>query len=325
MPAPPGVYAFDDENWRSRAAALPVPEPKAPEPPSGPALLAAATEGDRDGIKFQLDHDVHVDYSSALSAGATALHRAAGCGHIACIDLLVERGANLNAQDPRRKWTPLMFAASYGDEGDAYKRTAIVQRLLAAGADTSLQNANGETALDLARALKYKSCVRLLENPAAAGAAPLGLRHDGRSRCARTRAGARARARARQGLDRPGAAARARAGARAAAAAAAAGRLRRGRHRHGPRAAVEAAAQRPPRPLAQVGRGDGPLRREDARLGRAAGGEARQPEAGAARDGAARVGAPRQGGTGDPRRHAPDRGPSRRRGQRRDLALPSDN
>ena len=34
-----------------------------------------------------------------------------------------------------------MFAASYGDEGDAYKRTAIVQRLLAAGADTSLQNA----------------------------------------------------------------------------------------------------------------------------------------------------------------------------------------
>jgi hypothetical protein len=130
MPAPPGVYAFDDENWRSRAAALPVPEPKAPEPPSGPALLAAATEGDRDGIKFQLDHDVHVDYSSALSAvsrtchmhealglppsssgsplhhalqGATALHRAAGCGHIACIDLLVERGANLNAQDVRAR------------------------------------------------------------------------------------------------------------------------------------------------------------------------------------------------------------------------------
>ena len=74
MPAPPGVYAFDDENWRSRAAALPVPEPKAPEPPSGPALLAAATEGDRDGIKFQLDHDVHVDYSSALSAVSRTCH-----------------------------------------------------------------------------------------------------------------------------------------------------------------------------------------------------------------------------------------------------------
>ena len=91
--------------------------------------------------------------------GGTALHYAAINGHDGCVDSLVKRDANLNAQTvsagpvpatpllpacaqrvlppPRPsqddKWTPLMYAARYG-------HPSTVQKLLAAGADATLKD-----------------------------------------------------------------------------------------------------------------------------------------------------------------------------------------
>lgn len=58
-------------------------------------------------------------------------------------------------------WTALMFAARGGVTGGNYKK--IVERLLAMGADKSLKNKNGETALDIAKGAKATDIVKLLE------------------------------------------------------------------------------------------------------------------------------------------------------------------
>jgi len=44
--------------------------------------------------------------------GITALHSAAMMGHIEIADLLIAKGADVNAKDEITGWTPLHYAAS---------------------------------------------------------------------------------------------------------------------------------------------------------------------------------------------------------------------
>ncbi len=75
--------------------------------------------------------------------GWAPLHYAASAGHTDIVTLLLEHFAYIDAEAPNGS-TPLMMAARYGTS-DA------VKALLAAGADPALRNAQGLTALDLAR------------------------------------------------------------------------------------------------------------------------------------------------------------------------------
>jgi ankyrin repeat protein len=76
--------------------------------------------------------------------GWTALHYAATGGHVAIIQMLLDAHAYIDAASPNGS-TPLMMAARYGT-------VDAVKRLLNAGADPTLKNDLGLTAVDFALA-----------------------------------------------------------------------------------------------------------------------------------------------------------------------------
>jgi ankyrin repeat protein len=76
-------------------------------------------------------------------------------GHVDVIEYLLQRGANINAQLGESKNSALMNAAESGHE-------EAVRTLLIHGAELSLRNSHGETALDLANKYGHKAVVEIL-------------------------------------------------------------------------------------------------------------------------------------------------------------------
>jgi ankyrin repeat protein len=116
-------------------------------------LPAAAIVGDADAVRRLLDLGFAIDTPDAQ--GCSALLRAAGGGHRAVVDLLLERGA-----DPQRAAhtgaTPLSAAVSM-------RQGELVERLLVAGADLEHRLPGEVTVLMLAAALGLPDlCARLL-------------------------------------------------------------------------------------------------------------------------------------------------------------------
>lgn len=91
----------------------------------GEALRRAATAGDLVKVKELLA--AGVDVNAANAYGGTALAFAADKGHAAVVDLLIERGANINARDSFYGSTPLAWAVRH-------EHLEIVRTLLAKGA-----------------------------------------------------------------------------------------------------------------------------------------------------------------------------------------------
>ncbi len=75
--------------------------------------------------------------------GWTALHYAATNGHLTTMELLLDEHAYIDATSPNGT-TPLMMAAHYGT-------ASAVELLLAAGADPTLKNERGLSAIDFAQ------------------------------------------------------------------------------------------------------------------------------------------------------------------------------
>ena len=94
-----------------------------------------------------LDADVN-------KTGWTPLHYAASGGHIEVIKLLLSHSAYIDAESPNLT-TPLMMAAMYGSP-------QAVELLLAEGADASLKNQKGMTALDFADVADKQTSAKIL-------------------------------------------------------------------------------------------------------------------------------------------------------------------
>lgn len=101
-------------------------------------LMLAALRGYGDICKALLARDADVN-----KPGWTPLHYAATGDHVDIIQLLLDNHAYIDAASPNGS-TPLMMAAMYGS-------VASVRALLEAGADASLKNDLGLTALDFAK------------------------------------------------------------------------------------------------------------------------------------------------------------------------------
>lgn len=101
-------------------------------------LMLAALRGYADICALLLERDADIN-----KPGWTPLHYAATGGHVDIIRLLLDNHAYIDAASPNGS-TPLMMAAMYGS-------VESVRALLEAGADASIQNDLGLTALDFAK------------------------------------------------------------------------------------------------------------------------------------------------------------------------------
>jgi uncharacterized protein len=100
-------------------------------------LMLAALEGKLDWVKKLVAQGGDVN-----KPGWAPLHYAATKGHIEIMDFLLEHHAYIDAESPNQT-TPLMMAAMYGSP-------SAVKLLLEAGADPSIKNQLGLSAIDFA-------------------------------------------------------------------------------------------------------------------------------------------------------------------------------
>jgi len=118
------------------------------------ALMMAAFDGYTDVVKLLLEHGADVHRMDP--EGRTALMFAATGPFPETVDLLLEYGASVDRADTVESWTALMFAAGEG-------QLAVAELLLRYGADPKIKDADGDSAIDHARARGHSAVVRLLE------------------------------------------------------------------------------------------------------------------------------------------------------------------
>jgi uncharacterized protein len=112
-------------------------------------LMMAALKGHLELVKKLVERGADVN-----KTGWTALHYAATNGHLAIMELLLEQHAYIDAESPNGT-TPLMMAAHYGTP-------AAVKLLLEAGADATLKNHLGLSAVDFAHQASRRDSAELI-------------------------------------------------------------------------------------------------------------------------------------------------------------------
>ena len=117
-------------------------------------IHSAVWNGDLEGVQAELDNGVDVDEKDDLW-GRTPLHIAAEEGHKEIAELLIAKGADVNAKDSVG-FTPLHEAAFYG-------QNEIAELLIAKGADVNAKDDNFVgTPLNRAAWKGHKEVVELL-------------------------------------------------------------------------------------------------------------------------------------------------------------------
>jgi ankyrin repeat protein len=124
----------------------------------GKAVYEAARAGKEAELTRLIGLGGNVNWHNPDHVGYTALIVASWYGHEGCVRLLLEAEAiEVNAKDID-DWTALHYAACYG-------RPAIAKRLLEGGADPTLRDIDGRTAIDWAREQGKSEVVALLSEP----------------------------------------------------------------------------------------------------------------------------------------------------------------
>lgn len=151
------------------------------------AIFSAVEDGNINGLQELLDAAKNVDINMGSRHGETAVHIAAGLGHLETLQFLQSKRADIEKSDHRGD-TPIYWAARQGhvnvvkylkEEGVAvdhqnnagegslhvaarYGHSAVVQYLCNSGADVNLQDQHGETALHIAVWHGFPSIVQTL-------------------------------------------------------------------------------------------------------------------------------------------------------------------
>ena len=125
-----------------------------------PSLHQAAADGNLEQVQHLLDADADVNATAARWAydDSTPLHVAAFYGHKAIVNLLLDKGANVDAVNKYGR-TPLHFAALNG-------RIDVVNLLIDRGAKVNPADNNSLTPLNLAKKERHKAVATLLKKAA---------------------------------------------------------------------------------------------------------------------------------------------------------------
>ena len=83
------------------------------------------------------------------------LHLAAAIGHLKCIEILINAGANVDISSSDNRKTPMHIAALNG-------RATVVQMLIDAGANVNAKDDKGATPMKSAAQNGHKECVKLI-------------------------------------------------------------------------------------------------------------------------------------------------------------------
>ena len=119
-------------------------------------MFDAAKANDSALVNKLLKQGAELEWRNPNYGGRTPLSIACGtAGSYEAAEALCAHGAELDARDNYQN-TPLILAARNG-------RTKICEMLLALGADPSLKDSHGETALDWARKRNKPECAALLQ------------------------------------------------------------------------------------------------------------------------------------------------------------------
>ena len=118
-------------------------------------LHLAAFFGQVELANVLIDRGADVNARSTNSMKNTPLHAAAAGGNVQAVDLLLKRGADANATQ-EGGWTALHSAAQSGNR-------AMVETLIAQGADVNVRAANNQSPLDMALLKGHQEIVELLE------------------------------------------------------------------------------------------------------------------------------------------------------------------
>jgi GA-binding protein transcription factor beta len=120
-------------------------------------IIKAAKLGDLAKAKVLLATDAQLVYARDTD-GSTPLHCAAWKGHLEIVALLLEAGADVNAQNRNEHWgtTPLHAAAHSNQAG-------IVQLLIEHGAEVNARDLNGKTPMHHTTFHNAKAAAKVLQ------------------------------------------------------------------------------------------------------------------------------------------------------------------
>ena len=142
-----------EERQRTSEGDLEVETSDAVDAEGYTALMRAASEGDLEQVELLLQQGADVNAQSY--SGYTALMLAVAGNYGGIAQRVIEQGADLNTQT-EKGYTALMLAAAEG-------YIELVRGLVERGADVNIKAASGWTALDLARSSEDGTMIDFLE------------------------------------------------------------------------------------------------------------------------------------------------------------------